>query len=530
MPEPQAVLAVDLGTTACKVALVTPRGRVLAHIRESDATPTHFLPGGGAEQNPEAWWAVITRLSRQLLEMTRFPRHQVMAVACSAHWSGTVAVDREGRVLYPAILWMDTRGATYVRRITSGPITVEGYGLDKLFWWIRLTGGIPTRSGKDTLAHILFLKYEKPEVYRATYKFLEPKDYLNLRLTGRFATDFATVILYWVTDNRDPTRIAYHPRLMRMAGIDPEKLPDLYPTTHILGRLLPGPAEELGVPAGLPVLMGMPDFHAPGLGSGAVADYEAHLYVGTSSWVSCHVPFKKTDLFHNMASLPAVLPGRYFIAAEQETAGATLTFLRNTFFYAQDTLETGPAPQDAYPRMDALAAQSPPGSQGIRFFPWLYGERTPVEDPYLRAAWVNLSLDHTRADAVRAVLEGVALNTRWLLTHVEAFAGRRFTHLRFVGGGARSEVWSQIFADVLQRPIWQMEEPDLVGVRALGLLAGIALLGLSPEDAAQEIPVRRIYEPSPEAVRVYDEAFRSFLDFHRRMKGWYRRWSPVARA
>ncbi len=520
------ILAIDLGTTACKVALVTPQGRIVAHVRDADATPTRFLPGGGAEQDPANWWAVVTRLVRRVLGEMPGARSRVAAVAVSAHWSGTVAVDREGRPLRPAIIWMDTRGAPYVRAITGGFPGVEEYRLDRLFWWIRLTGGIPTHSGKDPIAHILYLKHQEPQVYRAAYKFLEPKDYLNLRLTGKFASDYATIVLHWLTDNRDIRRVAYHPRLLRMAGIVREKLPGLYPPTHVLGPLLPGPAEEMGLPAGVPVVMGAPDVQAPALGSGAVRDYEPHIYIGTSSWLTCHVPFKKTDLFHNMASLPAAVPGRYFVANEQETAGASLTFLRDAFFYGRDALGDCPAPDDAYARMDALARRAPAGARGLLFLPWLYGERTPVEDPHVRGGFLGLSLGMGRAEVARAVLEGVALNLRWLLKYVEAFAGRRFEAIRFIGGGARSAVWSQILADVLDRPIAQVEEPDLAGVRGVALLASLSLGLLRLEDVARHVPVKAVYHPDPAHRKVYDEKFRAFLDAYRRLKGWYRRWSP----
>src|SRR5204863_10041978 len=139
----------------------------------------------------------------------------------------------------------------------------------------------------------------------------------------------------------------------------------------ILGPLLPGPAGALGVPAGIPVIVGTPDICSAGIGAGATRDYQAHLYVGTSSWLICHVPFKKTDLLHNMASLPSPIPGRYFVADEQETAGAALTFLRDRMLFAGDP------PGSGYQELDRMAGRAPPGSNGVIFTPWLYGERTP---------------------------------------------------------------------------------------------------------------------------------------------------------
>src|SRR5215472_13578433 len=234
---------------------------------------------------------------------------------------------------------------------------------------------------------------------------------------------------------------------MRKVRIRATRPPTRLPATDIPGPLSPGPASALGVPAGIPVVVGTPDLQSAAIGSGATRDYQAHLYVGTSSWLTCHVPFKRTDLMHNMASLPSPIPQRYFVANEQETAGAALTFLRDRILFAGDP------PAGAYAEFDRMAGQSPPGSGGVIFTPWLYGERTPVEDPFVRGGFHNLSLSAGRDDLVRAVFEGVALNARWLLQTVERFTRHLLEPIRFIGGGARSDVWCQIFADVFGRTI-----------------------------------------------------------------------------
>jgi hypothetical protein len=205
---------------------------------------------------------------------------------------------------------MDSRGAPYVRRITGGVVKVQGYGVVKLARWLRVTAGLPARSGKDPIAHILWLKHEEPETYRRAHMFLEPKDWLNARLTGRLATSFDSIALRWVTDNRHPDRIRYDPALLRLAGIEDSPLPELLAATDILGPLSAEPAAALGVPAGIPVVVGTPDLESAAIGSGATRDYQAHLYIGTSSWLTCHVPFKKTSLLHNMASPPSPVPGK----------------------------------------------------------------------------------------------------------------------------------------------------------------------------------------------------------------------------
>jgi xylulokinase len=502
------ILAIDLGTSALKVALVSVAGEVVA--AEEEAHQVQLLPGGGAEQDPEGWWAMIAGVSSRLMARGAVPPDAVAAVSCTAQWSGTVPVDAGGRPVRNAIIWMDSRGAPYARRITSGPVRLSGYGADKLARWIRKTAGIPSHSGKDPLAHILWLKHEEPAAYRAASLFLEPKDWLNLRLTGEAVASFDSIALHWVTDNRRPGQIHYDPALLRLAGVAGSKLPGLRAATDILGPLLPGPAAELGVPAGLPVVVGTPDLHSAAIGSGATRDFQAHLYVGTSSWLTCHVPFKRTDLLRNIASLPSPIPGRYFVADEQETAGAALTFLRDRVLF------DGTPPPGAYREFDRMAASVPPGSHGVIFTPWLYGERTPVEDHFMRGGFHNLSLSSTREDLVRAVFEGVALNTRWLLAAVERFTRQRLEPIRFIGGGARSGPWCQIFADVLGRTIEPVTDPVNANTRGAGMLAAVALGELTFDEIPDRVTVSASYRPDPRTAGLYARLYDEFVGIYRR--------------
>lgn len=516
------VLAVDLGTGGPKVALVSRSGRIAAHATRPVAT--RLIPGGGAEQDPAAWWDAIVAASHELLGSGAVTPDAVVAVACTAQWSGTVACAPDGTPLRPAIIWMDSRGAPSIRRRTSGPVRMYGYDVRKALRWIRLTGGAPGHSGKDPTAHIVWIADNEPDVYAATHVFLEPVDWLVHQLSGRFAASYDSIVAHWVTDNRHIDAVRYDDSLIAMAGLDRAKLPELVPSASVVGSLTDGAAKELGLPGGLPVASGTGDLHSAAVGSGAVSDFDGHLYIGTSSWISCHVPFKKTDVVRNVAAIPSALPGRYLVADEHETAGACLTFLTETVLYGDgDRSDGGAPPPDVYRRLDTVAESMPAGAGRTLFTPWLNGERSPVDDHTIRGGFHNLSLSTTRAQMVRAVYEGVAFNSRWLLAAVEHFTGRRFESLAFVGGGANSEVWAQIHADVMGRRIRQVKDPVLANVRGAALLAWHALGALKVEDMAKAVEVRRIFEPDLSDAATYDQLYGEFVNLYKRTKVIHRR-------
>src|SRR5580700_9214518 len=362
-PEDTYVLAVDLGTGGPKVAVISATGRIAAHAFEK--VGMQLTDDGGAEQRPQDWWDAIVNSARKAMADSGVSPERVVGVGCTAQWSGTVPIGADGQAIGPSIIWMDSRGSHAVKETVRGALTVQGYSPSKAARWVRKTGGIPSLSGKDPVGHIHFLRQQRPEVYAATAVFLEPVDYLNLRLTGLARASHDSITLHWVTDNRDIDAIAYDDALIGLAGLERSKLPDLVPTGSVLGGLAPAAAGELGLLPGTPVIAGMGDLHSAAVGSGAVADFDGHLYIGTSSWVSCHVPFKKTDALTNIASFPSGIPGRYLVADEHETGGACLTWLRDNLLFPDDALDPGESPEGFFGILNDVAASVPAGAHGV---------------------------------------------------------------------------------------------------------------------------------------------------------------------
>jgi xylulokinase len=503
------ILAVDLGTGGLKTGAVSMRGEVLAfaigHLH------TTYLPDGGAVQDPTEWWTRLSEGVRSVIESKRVAPRDLVAVGITGQWGSTVPVDAGGDPVGDCLLWSDTRGGRFSAKAMGGPISLFGYSPANILRWVQLTGGAPSPHGADPLGHELYLRNCEPQAYARTRTLLEPLDYLGLKLTGRVAATPASMILSWLTDNRPGSRAAYVPELIRRSGRDHARLPELLPTGSVLGPVAQGVREELGIPS-VPVVCGVPDLHTAFLGSGAVAPYEAHITISTTSWIACEVPFKRTDVIHQMATVPGLRAGEYLVANNHETAGLCLKWFKDSV-----------AGSDSYEEVCADAATAPAGSGGVMFTPWLKGERTPVEDRTLRGAFLNVSLTTGRAHLSRAVLEGVAFNARWLLDAVERFVHRPFAGLRILGGGAQSDLWCQIHADILGRRVERVAEPTYANLRGAALFAAISLGRMSLDDVRGLVRVSETFEPQPKAREVYEPMYAEFKGFYGRLHSSYAR-------
>ncbi|MCO5281194.1 MAG: FGGY-family carbohydrate kinase [Chitinophagales bacterium] len=515
------VLTVDLGTSGPKVSVFNEKVELI----DSEFSPTKlvYTSDGGVEQDPADWLNAIFRAYETIAARGKFNPKDIDIFNITAQWSGTVALGENGMPLMNCIIWMDDRGAPYAGKLTDGLIKVDGYDIFKIFKWISITGGAPTKSGKDSIAHILFLKNKKQEVYEKAKYFLEPKDYLNYYFTGRVATSVDGATLHWITDIRDINNVRYHDGLIKQTGIDKSKLPELLPANCILGEMKRDIADKMGLGANVKVVSGSPDTHSAAIGSGAVKDYEAHVYVGTSGWLLTHLPFKKTDLLHNMTTIPSSIPGRYLVINEQESSGNCLNFLKNNLLYAKDEISQTSVPTNFYELLDKEVEKVPAGSNGVMFTPWLNGERSPIDDHKTRASFLNLGLKSTRGDMVRAVYEGVANNNRWLMMYVEKLMGRQIEGLRFIGGGANSNIWCQIMADTMNREILQIEDPIAANSRGAAMLALAAVGKIDIDDMGKYVKVRNSFKPNTQHRQLYDERFEIYKTIYNKQKSIFSR-------
>jgi xylulokinase len=285
----------------------------------------------------------------------------------------------------------------------------------------------------------------------------------------------------------------------------------------------------MGLNQGTPVFGGGGDVTCVAIGAGCTADNSIHIYVGTSGWVVANVGKRMVDINNFIASILGAIPGRYNYIAEQETSGLCLQWVRDHLaldeigLYLQEHgAEKTWLPGAVYDLLNDTVRETPPGAGGVIFTPWLHGNRAPFEDPYARAMFFNLGINSGKRMMVRAVLEGVAYHKRWMLEAVEKRVPRQPT-VRFVGGGAKSEVWCQIMADVTGRQIETIENPQDAGALGAALIGGIGL-GAIPSftTACSFIPIKKTYSPRREHQKTYDTGFAVFKKLYAQNKKLFR--------
>jgi xylulokinase len=493
----QHILSIDLGTTGIKAALIRDGGEIAAST--SRPVQTILVPPDGAEQDAEEIWAATKSAMQQVICDAACPADEIIGVAVASQFSSIIPVDRSGQPVMNLILWMDGRGAPCARDI-------YGRHPQALATWIDVHGAMPLPSGNDSLSHMLWVKEERPDIYERTHKFLEPMDYLTARLTGEFTANACTAFMMLLTDNRRLDDVGYDETLIEMAGLDRDKLPDLVSVLSPVGTIRPA----VGLSRDTQVLSGLNDTQAVAVGASTFREGHGGINIGTTSQVLAHVAHKSSDLEHAIVSSPSPIRGSYVAIAENGIGAKALDHFLTNVIFAGDALGDHRV-EDIFGRVDSVVRDSPPGSGSLLFLPWLAGAQAPSSNPNARGGFLNLSLNTTRADMVRSILEGVAYNLRWLLPAVEKFAGNEFEQLYFSGGGALSGEWSQILSDVLDRPLLQLEDPRHVITRATAFLAFERLGLVEMTDFEDVCRVKRPYEPQPERREIYDNLFEQFL-------------------
>ena len=483
------ILAWDLGTAGNKASLYDVEGQCLA----SSYVPyeTHYPAPGWHEQRPEDWWRAVVDSTAQLLVEAQVDRGEIACCGSSGHSLGVVPLDRQGRLLRASTpIWSDTRARVQAERTFERVAEAE---------WYRVTGnGFPPPL--YAAFKIMWYRDHEPELYRCIDKVVGTKDYINLRLTGRVVTDPSYAsgsgvydLLAW----------DYSPELLQATALPREILPDILPSSEVIGELCAGAAEALGLPRTLKVVAGGVDNSCMALGARNTAEGRVYNALGSSSWIAVSSERPLLEERVRPYVFAHVVPGLYTSAVSIFSAGTSFRWVRDQL--CRDLVsEAERQGIDPYEAMTALAAQSPVGARRLLFNPSLAGGTALEGGAHVRGAYIGLDLGHTQADLVRAAMEGIAMGLRLALDQL-----RRLTPLSgemvMVGGGSRSRLWRQICADVYGMPVVKTSVDQ--GAAALGA-AALAAVGaglwpdLSKVDEVHE--VQEIARPIPEHAALYE--------------------------
>ncbi len=481
------ILAHDLGTSGNKATLYaadgTARGSVLA------AYDTHFFNGCWAEQNPDDWWKAVCDSTRELLVRARVDPRDVAVVALSGQMMGCTPVDAEGRALRPSMLYCDQRATAEADAILSRMSLADFY---------RIVGH--RVSASYSLEKLMWLRANEPEVFAKTAKTLCAKDYVNFRLTGRMATDYSDAS---GTNAFDINTFKWSEEVLACAEIPPDLFPEALPSTAILGGVTSEAAAATGLLEGTPVAVGGGDGSAAGVGVGCVRPGSAYNCMGSSSWIALTVKDPVVDPEMRTMNWAHCVPGYLHPSGTMQTAGSSFKWLAEQLC-AEEAAEAARTGGSKYALIDEKAASSPVGANGVLFLPYMLGERTPWWNPDARGAFIGLNLATKRADMLRAVLEGVAMNLGYIVDIFRAGNVSFENGLRIIGGGAQSRVLRQILADACNCPVHTLQSTAEATSMGAAIIGGVAC-GMFPDfDVVDDLlKTSETVNPDPSRAEFY---------------------------
>ena len=506
-------LGIDVGTTNVKVALVRGNGSIVASAQR----PLPMTRSGEvAEQDADAMWTALVDAVREITSEYPSEAGAVSAVGVCSQYSSIVPIDARARPLMPMLMWQDARGTDHSFEIMTRD--------ENAFFTFVERHGIPPVGGGLSLAHILYVQMDRPDVHERTAAYVEAMDYVTARMTGRITASQHSTFMYQLCDNRSLDPPVYDAELVELAGVDATRLPPLVPIDSAVGTLLAEVADDLGLNASATVFAGTNDTATAAVATGAFAPGRGGISIGTTSVLVDEVDEFRVDLdppdLLDAGAVPRPVRGLCGERARRQGARTrpAQPRLRRT------TSSAITAPTTPSRALDTALSATTAGAGGVMFLPWLGGASAPQSNSGMRGGFVNMSLETTRRDLTRAVVEGVAHNLRALIPPVETFTGHEILEIALVGGAARSPAWCQVLADVLDRPVIAPTAPDVAIARATALLA-LQRSGARTRADLDHEPGGRVHRFEP------DPAHRSlFSDRHEQFEAAYAALLPISEA
>ena len=519
------VLSYDFGTTGVKTCLFEVEDEIKLIAAEMEGYSLTVYPDGGAEQDPDEWWSAICNTTKRLMNSTSVSTSEIAGISFCSQMQGLVLVDKDGQPVRKAMSYMDQRAKKQIKELMAYGPQIAGAYIPKLLKSLQITGAV-SASVKDPVYKYKWVEENEPENFARTYKWLDVKEYIICRMTDKFVmtrdSAFGT-LLYDVRKGKE----GWSPEMLKMFNVKPEHMAEIIDSTALVGGLTEKAADDLGLCEGTPVFGGGGDASLIGVGAGAVGLGDTHIYCGTSGWVSTVVDKNIVDTSAMIAAIVGAQNGKLNYFAELETAGKCLEWVKDHL--ALDEIDIFLEKTDVasskesiftslYDYMSHVINKAPAGCGGVIFTPWLHGNRCPFEDPNARGMFFNISLETGKTELIRAVVEGPCMHLRWFL-ETEHKKTKTSDVLRFVGGGALSDVTSQILADCTGRTVEVVASPQNVGAVGAAVISavGLGMIG-SIEEAKKLVPAKKTFIPNPSLKPVYDKNFAVFKKLYKSNK------------
>lgn len=491
----EIIVAVDIGTTGAKAALINRQGKVLASAYAGYGLNRQEYR---VEQSPDDWWRAACASLQQLWQQE--PQAVPAGIVLSGQMQDVILVDDE-QSLAPAVLYSDTRARQEAQQVLAlvGEETLQ-----------KVTGNL--QDATSLLAKLLWLKKHRFDLYSgARTLFMGAHDYIAWKLCGARATDYTTAA---TTGLLDLDRNQWAAAVLETLGLRLDWLPQLVAAEARVGQITAIAAGQTGLPAGLPVFHGAGDAAATTLGAGAGEPGQYYAYLGTSGWLAATQTGQPVDPRTGIFNLRHPQPAQLIMIGPMLTAAGNFEWLRKQFGDLEASAQAGPG-ANPYDILNGQAGQAPAGCNGVFYLPYLAGERSPFRDANARGVFFGLSVNTTRQDLYRAVLEGVAFSMRAIRQTMGLTAQVLPSELNLVGGGAKSHLWAQIFADVFNCRVKVLADPGDVGVRGAALIAGKAFGWYdSFMPGSAYFPVQSFFDPTPRAAQRYDRLFEVFYQLY----------------
>ncbi len=519
------VITYDVGTTGVKTCLFELAEKLTLKSSAYAGYGLYLLDNGGAEQDPDEWWSAICETTKEVLQKSGMNAGDVSAVSFCSQMQCLVLADKNGRPVRPAMSYMDNRAGKQFAAGMAHGLRISGMNLKKLLVSLMVTKAV-AGSVKDPVWKYKWVRENEPENFKRADKWLDAKDYLAARFTGKMAMTEGSAYATLLYDTR-PGRRGWSRTLCRMLGVDMAHLPAVIQSTEQAGVITEQAAGELGLAAGTPVYGGGGDAELIGVGIGASALGDTHIYLGTSGWVSTVTDKQLVDTSAMIAAIVGPQQNRYHYFAEMETAGKCLEWVKDHLaldeigIYLEKKHITESLERvylSLYDYLCAVIEKVPAGSGGVIFTPWLHGNRCPFEDPLSRGMFFNIGIETGKSEMLRAVIEGIAYHCRSMLEAQEKKV-RTSDTIMMAGGGALSPVICQIFADVLGRPVSTLPNPQNAGAVGAAVLIAVGMGRIpSIESAKSLLGDYTTYLPAAGNKGVHDRNYRVFQSLYKNNK------------